>query len=391
MAIPISYNVRSLFVRKTTTIATAAGIGLVVFVLASCLMMGAGIRNTLAANGAANRVLVLRKGSDAEMQSAIEGEKVSLLTAAPGIKKAEDGHALVSPEVVVVIALDKEGEEVGMVTNLLLRGVTPGAMEIRPEVRIVAGHAPRPGTREAMVGASIVEGFKALSLGSQLELRKGLPVEIVGVFESGGSSLESEIWTDIDVLRAAYGRGNASSSFTAVLSSPEAFDGFAAYAEGEKQLKLLAQKETVYYEKLSEGSFKFVLILGGVISFLFSVGAMIGAMITMYGAVAQRSKEVGTLRALGFSRGAVLTSFLLESTVLALIGAGLGALAGLGLTVVKFSMLNFSTWQEISFSFDASPATVLVPMAAGAVMGIFGGLLPALHAARMPPVQAMRG
>lgn len=388
--IPLSYNVRSLFVRKTTTIATALGIGLVVFVLSSSLMLGQGIRNTLVSNGSGNRAIVIRKGSDTEMASGIDANVVSLIMAAPGVKRGNEGQAVGTSDVVVVASLDKEGTD-GMVSNVLIRGVQPAALLVRPEVRIVEGRPAQPGTDEVIVGKGIRGRFRGTELGASFELKKNRPVKVVGVFESGGSSLESEVWADIETVRNSFGRGSSSSSATVVLESPSSYDGFAAYIENDKQLGLQPMRESAYYDKQSEGTSIFITALGAIIAFFFSVGAMIGAMITMYGAVAQRSKEVGTLRALGFSRGAVLMSFLFESVVLATIGGIVGGIASMGMTAVKFSTMNFATWQEISFSFDPSPLIIIGSICAGGFMGILGGFFPAVAASRLSPIEAMRG
>jgi putative ABC transport system permease protein len=387
--IPISYNVRSLFVRKATTIATALGIGLVVFVLSSAMMLSRGIRNTLVSNGSPDRVKVLRKGSDTEMASGIEANTASLVMAAPGVKRDADGQPLGSPEVVVVIALDKLGAE-GMVSNILVRGVPPQVMKVRPEVRIIAGRFARPGTDEVIVGKGVRGNFKGLQLGQSFDLKKNRPVQVVGIFEAAGSSLESEVWCDIETLRTSFGRGSSSSSVTLVLESPAAYDGLAAYIENDKQLGLEPLREKVYYDKQSEGTSIFIRVMGIGIALSLSVGAMIGAMITMYGAVSQRSKEVGTLRALGFSRGAVLLSFLIESSVLALVGGIIGSIASMGMTAVDFSMMNFATWQEIRFTFDPSLGIIVRSIAAGGMMGILGGFFPAVRAARLSPIVAMR-
>jgi putative ABC transport system permease protein len=257
-------------------------------------------------------------------------------------------------------------------------------------VRIIAGRPARPGTDEVIIGQGVRGGFRGLELGSSFELKKNRPVQVVGVFTAGGSSLESEVWCDVDTLRTSFGRGSSSSSVTLVLESPTAYDGFAAYIENDKQLGLEPFREKVYYDKQSEGTSIFITALGAVIAFFFSVGAMIGAMITMYGAVSQRSKEVGTLRALGFSRGAVLLSFLLESSVLALVGGVIGALASMGMSAMDFSMMNFATWQEIRFTFDPSPGIILGSIAAGGVMGVLGGFFPAIRASMLSPIEAMR-
>ncbi|HWO12266.1 MAG TPA: ABC transporter permease [Polyangiaceae bacterium] len=390
MLIPVTYNLRSLLVRKATTIATALGIGLVVFVLSSSLMLGKGIRNTLVSNGSDSRAIVLRKGSDTELASGIDANLVGLVLAGPGVKRDEDAQAVGAPDVVVVASLDKMGGE-GYVSNILIRGVQPAAFKVRPEVRIIEGRRAQPGTDEVIVGKGIAGRFQGTGLGQSFEMKKNRPVKVVGIFEANRSSFESEVWADIDTVRASFGRGSSSSSVTVALDSPAAYDGFAAYVENDKQLGLEPFREPVYYDKQSEGTSIFIIALGSVIAFFFSVGAMIGAMITMYGTVSQRSKEVGTLRALGFSRSAVLLSFLFESSALALIGGVLGGIASMGMSAVRFSMMNFATWQEISFSFDPSPAIILGSIAAGGVMGILGGFFPAVRAARLSPIEAMRG
>lgn len=389
MLIPLSYNIRSLFVRKATTIATALGIGLVVFVLSSALMLGHGVRNTFVANGSPDRAIVLRKGSDTEMASTVESNLVSLIAAAPGVKRDGENQPLLTADVVIVAALDKVGTE-GLVSNILVRGVQPGVMKVRPEVRMVAGRPAQPGTDEAIVGRGVRGRFKGLEIGQSFDLKKNRPLKVVGAFESGGSSFESEVWADIETVRTSFGRGSTSSSVTVMLESPSAYDGFAAYIENDKQLGLEPFKELKYYDKQSEGTSLFITFLGVFIAMAFSVGAMIGAMITMYGAVSQRSKEVGTLRALGFSRRAILMSFLLESGILALIGGVIGGLASMGMSAVEFSMVNFATWQEISFSFDPTPGIVLGSIVAGGVMGVIGGFFPAVRAAMLSPIEAMR-
>jgi len=309
--------------------------------------------------------------------------------AAPGVKRDADGQPLGSPEVVVVIALDKLGAE-GMVSNILVRGVPPQVMKVRPEVRVIAGRPARPGTDEVIVGKGIRGNFKGLELGQSFELKKNRAVQVVGIFEAAGSSLESEVWCDIETLRTSFGRGSSSSSVTLVMESPAAYDGLAAYIENDKQLGLEPLREKVYYDKQSEGTSIFIRVMGIGIAFSLSLGAMIGAMITMYGAVSQRSKEVGTLRALGFSRGEILFSFLIESSVLALVGGIIGSIASMAMTAVDFSMMNFATWQEIRFTFDPSPGIIIGSIVAGGAMGVLGGFFPAVRAARLSPIVAMR-
>jgi putative ABC transport system permease protein len=265
------------------------------------------------------------------------------------------------------------------------------AQGVRPEVRITDGRAARPGTDEAIVGQGVRGRFAGLELGSSFNLKKNRPINVVGVFESGGSSLESEVWVDLETVRTSMGRGSGSSSVTLALESPAAYDGLSDFVEHDKQLGLQAQRESEYYEKQSEGTSAFIIGLGAVIAFFFSLGAMIGAMITMYGSVAHRTREVGTLLALGFSPFSVVISFLFESSVLALLGGLIGAAASVGMSTVSFSTMNFATWQEVSFSFDPSPGILLVAVVVGGLMGLIGGFFPALSAARVSPITAMRG
>jgi putative ABC transport system permease protein len=387
--IPITYNVRSLFVRRTTTLATLLGIALVVFVLSSSQMLARGVQKTMGRSGSSGNAIVLRKGSDAELASNFDANLVNLIKAAPGVAKDESGASIVSGEVVLVIAADLLKPE-GQVANVLVRGVPGDVTKLRREVRIVEGRPAKPGTEEVIVGKRAMGRYKRIALGSTFELNKNRPVKIVGLFEAGGSSFESEIWVDIDVARAAFGREGLVSSASVHLESPTKFDAFAAAMEHDKQLGLLAMRENAYYEKQSENTSIFVSALGTSIVFFFSIGAMIGAMITMYSAVANRRREIGTMRALGFSRTAILISFLLEASLLALMGGALGAAASLAMGAVRFTMMNFATWSEVVFSFEPAPDILAGATLVGGLMGLIGGFFPAVRAARTSPLAAMR-
>ncbi len=389
MLIPLSYNLRSLFVRKATTLATAFGIALVVFVLASSLMLSNGIKQTMVSTGAPDRAIVLRKGSDTELASGITTDKANLVIAAPGVRR-KDGQALVASEVVVVIAQEKLGNE-GKVSNVQVRGVQPTSYTLRQELKIIKGRAATPGTDEAVIGVNLEGNYAGMELGQSFDLKKNRPVTVVGVFEAGGSAFDSEVWVDIDTLRSTFGREGLSSSLLVQLESEGNFDVFADTIEHDKQLDLEAFRERAYYEKQSEGTSIFITAIGVLIAVFFSMGAMIGATITMYAAVSQRSREIGTLQALGFSRFAILVSFVFEAIVLALGGGLVGVVASLLMGTVRLSMMNFATWQEISFSFDPTPAILLSSLVAGGFMGFLGGLFPAIRAARLSPIEAMRG
>lgn len=389
MAIPLAYNYRSLFVRKATTFATAGGIALVVFVLAASLMLSNGIKNTLMSAGSPNNAIVLRKGADNEMASSIENKYQSIVNSTAGVKLDSDGQPLGTGDVVVVIAIERAADA-EQIANVLVRGVQDNVYKLRPQARIVQGRPAQPGTDEAVVGKDLLGRYRGIALGSSFELRKNRPVTVVGVIDTGGTSFDSEVWVGLETLRASFGREGLFSSLTVVLEAPTKYEAFATVVESDKQLGLEVFREREYYEKQSEGTSMVVSMLGIITAVFFSIGAMIGAMITMYGSVAQRSREIGTLRALGFTRFAILVSFLFESFALALLGGAVGALLSVVTTFFSFSTMNFNTWQEITFNFKASPEVLGFAVIAGGVMGIVGGFFPALRAAYTSPIDAMR-
>ena len=385
--IPVKYNVRNLVVRKATTAAAAFGLALVVFVFAAAQMLGNGIKKTLGRSASPEVAIVMRKGSDTEMTSGIEEQQVNLVLAQAqqvGASKKPPGVG----EVLVVILLDKLGTE--GVSNVTVRGVPEDALAFRPTAKIVEGRAPSPGSDEVIVGAGIYNRFRGLTIGQSFELKKNRPVKVVGVFSDEGSSFESEVWADIHTVRQAFGRQGYVSSIRVRLDSASKFDAFKALIEQNRQLGLMAMREADYYEKQSEMTAQLLTILGTLIALFFSAGAMIGATITMNAQVANRQKEIGTLRALGFSRRSILLSFLLESLVLAFVGGAVGAAASLAMKFVRVTMLNAGTWSEIVFSFEPTPEILVRAMVLAGFMGLVGGFLPALRAARVSPIEAMR-
>jgi putative ABC transport system permease protein len=385
--IPVSYNVRNLAVRRTTTAAAGAGLALVVFVFASVMMLSNGIKKTLGRSASNDIAIVLRKGATAEMESAIEDPSVNLVVNDTTVPQPASGPRGVG-EVVVVILLDKLGTE-GF-SNVMMRGMHENAYDFRPNVKIVAGRRPTPGTDEVVVGKSIRGRFKGLDLEQSFELKKNRPVKVVGVFEDGGSSFESEVWADIALVRATFKREGYVSAVR-VRVDPSKFDAFKTSIESNRQLNMQVLKEGDYYDKLSENTSVFITAMGVLIAVFFSIGAMLGAMITMHAAVANRSREIGTLRALGFSRASILFSFLLEAIILGLGGGALGALGALGMGFVKFSMVNFQSWSEIVFGFEPTPDIIIKSLVFACSMGFLGGFAPAVRAARVSPVTAMRG
>jgi putative ABC transport system permease protein len=387
--IPITYNLRSLSVRKATTLASVFGIALVVFVLASSQMLASGIRNTMGKSGNADRALVLRKGADAEMQSNISAPLVSLILSQPQVKKDGSGKPLGVGELLFILVLERLGKP-GQISSITLRGIADDTLGYRPEIHVVSGRAFHPGSDEVIIGKRLEGQFDGMKLGGSFEAKKNRRVTVVGVFEAAGSSHESEMIGDIELVRSSFGLNGVVSSITVTLDDRTHFDAFKAAIESDKRLGLTAFREPEYYEKQSDGTVQLVAGLGGAVAFLFSIGATIGAMITMYGGVARRKREIGTLRALGFSRFNVLSSFLLEGVLLSVVGGAIGTIASLATRFLRFSLMNLSSGSEIAFSFDPSPSIALWAVLVGGVMGVFGGLLPALQAARISPTVAMR-
>lgn len=388
--IPFAYNLRSLLVRKATTWAAVLGLALVVFVFASVMMLTNGIAQATRRALDPSSAIVLRSGAAAEIESSIDMAAVARIAAAPGIARAPDGQPLMAAELIVLIILgDRQGS--GAVSNVQLRGVPDDVARFRPRVRIVEGRAPRPGTDEAIVGRAIRGRFAGLELGGKLDLTKNRPLEIVGVFEDGGSSYESELWADRPLVQRTFGQEGVVSSVRVRLESAQAFARFKAAVSGDRELGLGVFREREFAERQTQGTANFLGALGFLVASLFALGATLGAMITMHAVIAQRAREIGTLRALGFSRRQVLVSFLLEALLLALAGGVLGAAGSLLLASQRISMINTATWAELSFQFEPSIEIVSTALGIAALMGFAGGLLPALAATRIDPARAMRG
>jgi putative ABC transport system permease protein len=383
--VPLSYSVRNLRVRTTTTVATALGIGLVVFVFATVLMLSEGIKRTLGRAGSPDVAVVLRDGADAEMSSSLELPSAGLILNAAEVRRRPDGVA----EVLAVIILDKLGTE--GVSNVAVRGVAEDVLAYRTSVRLLSGRMPRPGSDECSVGASIRVRFRGLELGQSFEIKKSRRLTVVGVHADGGSSYESEVWADREVLRAAFGRENTVSSVRVRLSSAGAFSALRASLEANRQLGVDVKREDTFYEEQSQGTSQFITAIGMLVAVFFAAGAIIGAMITMHAAVASRMREIGTLRALGFSKASILASFLFESVVLSLLGGAVGAGAATLMRFARLSIVNFASWSEIVFEFTPTPGILLGSLVFAAAMGLVGGMIPAVRAARVNILDALRG
>ncbi|MGZ8203958.1 MAG: ABC transporter permease [Burkholderiales bacterium] len=385
MKIPVRYTLRNLWTRKLTTALTAGGMALVVFVFAAVQMLDTGLRATLVATGQPDNILVTRRGAGAEISSAVERAQAAILEAQPEIA-TQDGERLVSKEIVILITLPKR--QTGQATNVTTRGIGTAGFALRPQVTISEGRAFRWGSSEVVVGRSLAERFEGASVGSVLRFG-GREWNVVGVFDSGGAAFDSEVWSDSDQLMQAF-RRYAYSSVVARLNEPSSHEALKTRLEADPRVALDVKREGTFYEEQSQALSKFISYLGLTLSIIFSIGAMIGAMITMYASVANRVGEIGTLRALGFRRSAVLTAFLLESILLGAIGGVIGIALASVMQLVQISTLNWQSFAELAFRFTLTGKIALLSFAFSIVMGIVGGFLPAVRAARLNIIDALR-
>jgi putative ABC transport system permease protein len=386
--IPFAYNLRSLAARRSTTIAAALGIGLVVFVFAAVLMLANGLDKTMQATGSPQNAIILRKGSQAEMQSGIEESAAGILRSSPEAASGPEG-TLSTAEVVVLITAPKAGTN--GVTNAVVRGVSPTSFSpLREMIKVVEGRNFTAGSDEVIIGKAIATRLAGIGIGREIPLMRNRPVKVVGIFSADGSSFESEIWGDLNTVRAIFNRQGSVSSVTLRLKDPGAFEALRMRIASDPRLGLEVKREPTYYEEQSQGLSLFIKALGLVTAVFFSAGAMIGAMITMYAQVAQRGREIGTMRALGFRGRNILFSFLLEAILLSLAGGVLGILGALAMSFVRFSTLSFQTFSEIVFRFTPTPGILISSLIFASVMGLLGGFLPAIRASRVSPVAAMR-
>jgi putative ABC transport system permease protein len=386
MAIPISYSFRNLWTRRLTTVLTASGMGLVVFVFAATLMLAEGLRKTLVETGSYDNVVIIRKSANSEVQSGVERSQAAIVESLPEVAIGQDSGPMLDKELVVLINLPKRGTN--KPANVVIRGVGPASLPLRPQVRLVAGRMPRPGSDEIIAGKSIAERFRGGGIGERL--RFGMREwTVVGTFAAGTTSFNSEIWGDVDQLMQAF-RRPVYSSVMFRLRDSSAFAEVKERIESDPRLTLEAKRETRFYADQSEAMAKFLRILGLTLTIIFSLGAVIGAMITMYAAVANRTTEIGTMRALGFGKGSILAAFIIESLFLGLVGGGLGVFCASFMQLITISTMNWQTFAELAFSFALTFEIVWKSLLFSLFMGFVGGVLPAVRAARMNIVEALR-
>jgi len=386
MAVPLSYSFRNLWTRRLTTVLTASGMALVVFVFTSILMLAQGLQTTLVETGSYDNVIAIRKGSGTEGQSGIDRLQASILETSPEVATGPDGGRLVAKEVVVLITLPKRGSD--KPSNVMIRGVSAASLAMRPQVRIIEGRMPRPGSSEIMAGQSMTKRFKGGGVGETI--RFGMrDWTVVGIFDAGNTAFSSELWGDVDQLMQAF-RRQAYSSVLFKLYDASLYDQVKERVEKDPRLTVEVERENRYYLDQSEMMAKFLRILGISLTIIFSLGAIIGAMITMYAAVATRTTEIGTMRALGFQRRSILGAFLFEALLLGLLGGGSGLAIASLMQFITVSTVNFQTFSELAFRFTLTARIALGALGFALVMGFVGGVLPALRASRMNIVEALR-
>jgi putative ABC transport system permease protein len=386
MSIPVSYSFRNLLTRRLTTFLTATGMALVVFVFASILMLSAGLEKTLVDTGSDENVIVTRKSSNSEVQSGVERQQAAIVESLPGIATGADGSPLLAKELVVLISLPKRGSD--KPANVVIRGISPSSVKLRPQVRLIEGRMPRSGSAEIVAGSSIAKRFKGGGIGESLRFGKR-DWMVVGIFDAGSTGFSSEIWGDATQLMQAF-RRPVYSSVTFKLADSSTFPAVKARLDADPRLTLDVRRETQYYRDQSEVMAKFLRILGISLTVIFSLGAIIGAMITMYAAVANRVAEIGTLRALGFQRSGIISAFLMEAFLLGLTGGVIGLLCASFLQLITISTMNWQTFSELAFSFTLTFDIAWKSLLFSVMMGLIGGVIPAVRAGRLKIVDALR-
>ncbi|MDD2902949.1 MAG: ABC transporter permease [Syntrophales bacterium] len=385
MPIPFSYSYRNLLARRLTTFLTAAGMALVVFVFAAVLMLAEGLRQTLVSTGSYDNAMVLRAGTETEVQSAIDRTQAAIISSQPEIATGKEGP-LVASEAIILVNLPRRGT--GQPGNVMIRGVQPGSFALHREVRLVQGRWFRPGSNEIVSGNLIAQRYRGAGLGETVRFAMR-DWRVVGVFDAGNTGFSSEIWGDVEQLLQAF-RRTAFSSVTLRLRDPAAFNALKIRLESDPRLPVQVRREVEFYEAQSARLADFIRLLGLVLTAIFGLGAVLGAMITMYAQVGTRINEIGTMRALGFQRRHLLIAFLLEAVLLGFLGWVIGMLPASLLNFITLSTINWSSFAEITFRFTLTPGILLKSLAFGLGMGLVGGLLPALKAARLPLIDALR-
>ncbi len=387
MAIPVVYNFRSVKARWTSAIVAVLGIAGTVGVFIAMLSLARGFRATLVSSGSYDNALVLRAGSTSEMTGAVPLESSKILQDAPGVARATGGPLITTEAVLVApIPLVATGTD----ANVQIRGVSPNALTIRNNVKIAEGRMFQPGLSEVIVGKNATKSYKGLALGDTLSMGD-TQWKVVGVFDAGGSAFDSEVWCDAHLLNGAFKRPEDSyQSVTVHLASPDSFEQFKDFVTADPRLNVDVTREIDYYAKQSTRMTQLITILGGLVAAVMAIGAIFGALNTMYSAVAERGREIATMRALGFGAAAVVISFLIEALLISFVGGALGAVAVLPLNGLTTGAMNWQTFSHMEFAFKITPILLLSGLIFALAMGVLGGLPPAVRAARRPVATALR-
>jgi putative ABC transport system permease protein len=385
MGVPIKYNLRNLVERKGTTFMTAVGIGLTVAVLVTAIALTVGLRSVFASSGNPLQLLVLRQGTNAELTSQLSADTYQIIRRLPGIQKTAAGEPMASPEGLTVVNLPSVDSPDGM--NVTVRGMLPIGIQMR-DITITQGEMLKPGLRQIVVGEAIAKRYKDAQIGEEIRFGKGL-WKVVGVFKAGDSSANSEIWVDLDQLRGDFESAGGSSSLLLRATSPGAMADLQKTIDNDQRLNAQTMKEKDYYATLTQGGVP-LETLGFSVAIIMAIGSAFAATNTMYAAVSRRAKEVGTLRALGFTRASILRSFMLESICLALLGGILGILLAFSVNGFTTAVGNFQTFSETTFQLRVTPLAVAFGLCFAVMIGAVGGFLPAWAASKKSIVQAMR-
>ena len=381
------FSIRSLPQRKGSSVAAMLGIAGVVAVMVGVLSIAQGVLKTMESSAGEKNAIVLRSGADSEMMSGLGGDDTRIIAEAPGIAR-DEGSALASPELFVIINLPMRST--GTDANVPLRGVQAQALKVRDSFKLVEGRMFEWGLNEVIVGTGAQKQFAGLDIGQSIEVGQD-KWPVVGVFETDGGLAESEIWVDAAVLQPAYRRGNSFQSVYVKLNSREAFDEFKDTLTSDPRLNVKPMRETDYYASQSTVVYNMITGLGTLIAIIMGLGAVFGALNTMYTAVSGRTREIATLRALGFRAGPVVISVVSESLILAFTGGLIGAgLAWLAFDGYRAATLNWASFSAITFAFDVNASLLIQGIVFAMVIGLIGGLFPAIRAARQPVAQALR-
>jgi putative ABC transport system permease protein len=382
-----SVSIRTIPQRLSSSGVAVVGIAGVVIVFVAVLSIAEGFRAALAQAGQPDRVVVMRSGADSELTSGVSGSAADVVEQAPGL--THDGpRPMASPEMYVIVDLNKRSTNTA--ANVPLRGIQPVALLVRREVKIVQGRMLQFGTNEAIVGRAANRQFAGVDLGSRFKSGT-LTINVVGIFESGGSAAETEIWCDGRLIQGVYQRGNSYQSILAKLDSPASFDTFKSWLTTNPQVSVQVQRESEFYAAQSQVMTGLIRGIGYTIAVLMGIGAIFGAILTMYTAVATRTREIATLRALGFNTGPVIVSVMAEALILAAIGGGAGgALAFFAFNGYQTSTMNLQTFSQVAFAFRVTRSLLAEGLCYAVLMGLVGGLMPAMRAARLPITSALR-